>query len=353
MNISIVLDLEGVLTPPGTDFAKSLAERCGSAALRLVQTFDTYDDYRWIKERLSRGGRYQTGTTPFFSLLVAYAHGLSTEDVAELAKETAELVVHEEFIRLARDLSKMFGIVVTTSSYYVFANNVASLLGLNLENVFSTCNTKIDGTYEENVLRTLESIASRSEVAGIVYRICEIAKNVVQDKLPLNSVDTFIEKIGNRDLREYLKLRMIEQVGIAGSKFKARIVKLLKENSNVIYIGDSIVDSEACTEANASISVNTTSPHLLYSSTVNVVTEDYTSIVDVVDILLSLLRVKRGRIQKDRCRRFLLFFSSDVVKNFSLVLDINRKVREKVRDRYCSAVRRPRLPRDLFIFENL
>ncbi|NPA70206.1 MAG: hypothetical protein GXO26_05295 [Crenarchaeota archaeon] len=351
MSISIVLDLEGVLTPPGTDFAKTLAEKCGGDCVKLLKIFDMYDDYRWIKERLGRGGRYQTGTTPFFSLLIAYSHGLSSQDIEQIAEEESNLVVHEEFLSIVDELSRRYSITVTTSSYHVFANKVASMLGIDTSKVFSTCNTKLDGVVQENVIDILESIASRSEVQKIVEKVCEIARYIIEDKLPISAVDSFIEKIENKNLREYLTMRLVEQSGIAGSKFKARIVRMLKENSIVIYVGDSIVDAEACAEANASISINTTSPHLLYSSTVNLVTEDYSSIIDCVELLLAIIGVKRRRIDKERYKKFLLFFSSDIMKNVSKIIEINRKVRDKVSKKFSS--RYFRTSDNVFILENL
>ncbi len=351
MSITIVLDLEGVLTPPGTDYAKTISENCGPEASKLVEIFDMYDDYRWIKERLGKGGKYQTGTTPFFSLLVAYAYGLSQNDIEQIASELADTCVHEEYVSLVDELSRRYSIAVATSSYHVFSERVAYLLGIDTGKVFSTCNTKIDGVYGENVYEILESISSRSEIKRIVNDISSIAREILRDRVPLYSIDNYIEKIGNRELRDYLRARLRDQIGIAGSKFKARVVKMFKENGNVIYIGDSIVDSEACVEANASISINTTSPHLLYSSTINIVTEDYKTIIDAVEILLSILGVRRRPIERKKYRKFLLFFSSDIVKNFSLILEINKKIREKAKEKL--RVDKPRLPRDIFVLENL
>ncbi len=351
MNISIILDLEGVLTPPGTDFAKTLAERCGRDATKLLKIFDMYDDYRWIKERLSKGGKYQTGTTPFFSLLIAYSYGLSSQDVEQIAEELSNAIIHEEFSSIVDELSRRYGITITTSSYHIFANKVSNLLGIDTSKVFSTCNTKVDGVVQEDVIKILENLASREEIRRIVEKICNIAKSIVEDRLPISAVDSFIERIENRDLREYLKMRLVEQIGIAGSKFKARIVRLLKNNSIVIYVGDSIVDAEACAEANASISINTTSPHLLYSSTINLVTEDYSSIIDCIELLLALLGIKRQKISKERYKKFLIFFSSDIMKNITKIIEINRKVRENVVKKFSSKYLKT--PDNLFVFENL
>ncbi|NPB00052.1 MAG: hypothetical protein GXO10_01620 [Crenarchaeota archaeon] len=351
-NVSIVLDLEGVLTPPGTDFARKLVERCGKDATKLLKIFDTYDDYRWIKERLCKGGKYQTGTTPFFSLLIAYSCGLSSKDVEQLAEEEAEHVASNEFINMVNELSKRYGVTVTTSSYHVFANKVTTILGLDSSKVFSTCNTRVDGVVEEDVIEVLEKMASREEVRKIIENICNIAKQIIEDRLPISAIDVLIERIENRDLRNYLTMRLVEQIGIAGSKFKARIVRLLKNNSIVIYVGDSIVDSEACAEANASISINTTSPHLLYSSTVNLVTEDYSSIIDCIELLLAILGVRKEKIRRDRYKRFILFFSSDIMRDLSRVLEINKKVRENVMMRFSKRYLRHGSD-DVFVLENL
>ncbi len=336
MRFIVILDLEGVLTPPGTDFAEYLARYLGDDYYRFFKYFDTYDDYRWIKEYMTKTGRYQTGTTPFYTLLMAYSHGLREEDIIEISKQYAEKVVYEDFKDIVRRLRKNYDIVVTTSSYFPYSHEVCRRLGIDLDNVYSTCDTKIDDVNSEHVLQILESIASRDKIRKVVESIARICLNIVSENLPLNSVDEYVNSIDDLGLRKYLYQRLVQQRGIAGSKFKASIVKKFRDLNNVvIYVGDSIVDSEAASLANISISINTTSPHLLYSSSINVVTENYRNIVDIIENIQDLVMGKLpSRLDVNDA---IIYFSNDIVKNLNTILELNKKVREKVKLRYFSS----------------
>ncbi len=328
MNRVVILDLEGVLTPPGTDFAEAIVRHIGDDAYRLFKYFDAYDDYRWIREYMSKTGNYQTGTTPFYALLISYAYGLSENDIRRLAKELATKVALEEFRKIVNELSKKFKIIIVTSSYFVFSHEVCRRLGIELDNVYSTCNTRIDNVVEEHVLDILEEIASREKVRKVVDNIARISLNIISENLPLNSIDEYINSIDNVKLRNYLYNRLVLQRGIAGSRFKAGIVKKFRENSLVIFVGDSIVDSEAASVANASISINTTCIYLLYSSSINVVTEDYTKLIDVIELAFNLIE---GKVPNRNIDSVVLYFSNDIIRNANSILEVNRNVREKVK----------------------
>jgi predicted HAD superfamily phosphohydrolase len=132
--------------------------------------------------------------------------------------------------------------------------------------------------------------------------------------------------------KELLKDLFLRQVAVRGGHNKARIVKDIAPDANVVYIGDGIVDADPLEFSLYSISLNCTDEFALQAAKINIVTENLSSLLP----LLSDLQHGRVSVEniKGRYPDMRVFDRGDVQNDFQFVGFANAEVRKALKDRY-------------------
>ncbi len=335
MKIAVVLDLEGVLLPPGIDFAFMIPEasfynrvEIRNEVISMLATFDKFDDERWLYYKYVRGEpRYQTGTTPFYSLMLVTALGVSKEHIISLCEKILEIASLDNAKRILEGVRELCDLVVIASSaYHEFVKLFLNKISTKVDQVYAMGNTVLDGVQEENILNTLRDLYTRE----LLLELCEIVYHYVIICLKKEKYELFekLFKITRAKDIEYIERFLVAQRGIAGSLLKAQVIRKLREKGFfTIFIGDSVVDVDAAEVANISISINTSSRQLLNLTTFNVITRDYTVITDIIRLIVT------GRVWaiKDELRGRCEFLSRvEVSESLNRVAEINKKVRDVI-----------------------
>ncbi len=337
MKIAVVLDLEGVLLPPGVDFAFMTVEAaCHSytelkkTLIKMLETFDMFDDNRWMYYKFLKGStKYQTGTTPFYSLMMLAMLGKNDDEAIAICEKILDALPLNEVSEIAEGVRQLaHKLIIASSAYYQFVKKTLEKASIKFDEIYALGNTIIDNIKEERILSKLCQLFTREKLC----KLCDLVYHFSEYCIKREKYKVFNSLLNCAKLSEeqinYIKMFLIEQRGIAGSSLKASVVRKLREEGYfTIFVGDSIVDAEAAEVANVSISINTSSHHLLNVSTFNVITRDYRVIVDIIRLIIEGRPWAIKEELHDKCE---VLSRVEISENLNRVLEINRKVRTSI-----------------------
>ena len=335
MKIAVVLDLEGVLLPPGIDFAFMILEastynkeEIRKEVTDMLSTFDKFDDERWLYYKYVKGEpKYQTGTTPFYSLMLTTALGVDKDVISMLCEKIlgiARLDVAKKIIDGIRELSDL--VVIASSAYHEFVNKFLEKTNAKIDQVYATGNTILDGVQNEDIIKELRELYTRE----VLLKICELVYYYALICLKKSKYDIFekLFKVAKVSNIEYVEKFLVNQRGVAGSLLKAQVVRKLREKGFfTIFVGDSVVDVDAAEVANISISINTSSRQLLNLTTFNVITRDYTVLVDIIRLIVT---GKIWALKEELRGRCEILSRVEVSESLNRIAEINRKMRSLI-----------------------
>jgi len=296
----VVSDIEGPLVNPKFDLAWELMDKLKDEGkidqnlYDLVKRFDDYDDARWLAERNTMG--WSTGTTPVISMLIAAYSGMSDEDIVSFVQD--RILINEGIYDMMAFLKEQdVDTYLVSSSAPQQALIAAKELSVPFSRVFCAGNQLQPSQAALLDCKDLEaSIDMRSVInylsqhketlESFVIKYLNTCKRWVDSKendeeYNLGSIENYLntmfDEIQDAGLRDTLTYLLRDQNGMRGGYKKAEIITQLKQdNSNaiIVYIGDSVVDTDALRVADFAITTNCTSKLALAVSDINLATQD-------------------------------------------------------------------------------
>lgn len=341
----VAFDLEGILVNPAADFAWLVYDNLVSPRTRqkyprgLIEKFDEYDDTRWERERNRKG--HNTGTTPIISLCIAAADGITDDRLIGHAENTTkETPGAKELLAYIRGTNAY----IITSTYAVAPVIIASRYGIPFYNVFSNgfqqsaTSCKFNPALSEEVRwrsPVSELVAEREELMHFLDRYLINCGRILEAYKNENSVDELLEEQRNlfnvpaKGLSRTLKYLLLDETGIMGAHNKARVLRRLAPNGNIIYLGDSIVDADALDFANYGISMNCTNEHALLASKLNIATIDIGNFIEIYEM------IRAGKFAyASGLAGFSTYSPEDIRERSAYVLAANREAKNELKRQY-------------------
>ncbi len=356
----IVFDDEGVIDNPGLDFAwlclrKYIPDSYRKYYEYMVKMFDEYDDLRWLYERNLEG--HSTGTTPIIVLCILALFNIDDDELIRYALKVKHenVGIDKVLIWILKELN--IEVLIVSNAYPAIPLLSALKYGIKTSNVYTSgfqheahagilrdMNDLVQEVYKRSPLRILTRY--RSELKSFLTEHLNVCLKLRSEYLGRNEklinrlirkLEQIVNFLESSELRSVLKYLLYDECGVMGGHNKRRVLEK-RCGSDVIYLGDSIVDADALSYANYGISINCVNEHALLASKLNIATLDYSELIHVINHLLDYGLEKLEKLRSS-LKNSILFTRDDIKKNLNFVIEVNKKYRSILIENYSRSIR--------------
>lgn len=233
-----VTDCEGPVVK--NDNAYELSERFLENGGKLFSVLSAFDDYLGLFCNIED---YAYGSTLKYIVPFFLEAGLKDDDLRSFSKES--IVLTKDVIETLKALKSLSKIYMISTSYEHFIDEVSSLLGLERERVFCT-RLSLDSYELSNYERSFFS-ETKKKILSMPELRWDPDGNLLGES---KETFEFLKRLFFEEIPKFRIQKFLQNIKPVGGKEKARFLREIVERENVpyenvIYVGDSITDTDA------------------------------------------------------------------------------------------------------------